>query len=458
MHFLILGAGIAGLTAGRELRRYGHQVTIVEKSSTVGGLARSYERDGYRFDLGGHRFHSHNPSVIRWLQELLGDDLLTVTRHSRILLNGRFIPYPLQFPQALAALPPHRALYALGSYLYAQYRHRHLPDDTFENWITKRFGPVMYNTFFRPYNQKVWGVNPKNIAAEWGAQRLTLPNLGQTIRQTIFPNATPKNNRPPTHFYYPRYGFGAIPQALATDIERHDGRIITRANAEKISFTPHEVAISFNTPDGPQTISADTLISTIPISALRQLLPQPNNPLPNLDLHYRGFISLNLILNQETVSPDLWTYFPDDDFIFGRTHEPKNWSPALVPDPQTTSLGLEIFANPDDHIWRQSNDQLAQTAIQQLTRLNWITPDAVQDHWAIRIPHAYPIYDLTYRQRLQAIKGYFDQWPRLHLLGRTGAFRYMDTDGVIESVFDFLAWQLPEAIRAINNDTNNGDL
>lgn len=436
--WLILGAGIAGLTAGRELARQGYRVTVVEQAAEVGGLARTVEMEGFRFDLGGHRFHSHNPSVVRWLQALLGDDLLTVPRVSHIYLNGRYVDYPLKLPGALSAFPPRQAAGMALDYLLARWTERGRQDRSFEDWVIRRFGRQMYRQFFQPYTEKVWGIPADQLSAEWAAQRIGLPSLWQAFRQALRPAAIP----PPTaisHFYYPRRGFGLIPQALAREFQALGGVLLTGVTPTALMPQPDGWRLALA--EGGGVCQAAQLISTIPLPALLALWPPETGSralAERMTLTYRGLVCVCLALNKSRVGEDSWTYFPDARLIFGRTHEPKNWSAAMTPDPDATSLCVEIFTDPQAAEWQRSDSDLQARVVQQLHALGWLTPADVRYAKVVRVRHAYPVYHVGYRAQLEAAQAFLGQWPRLHLLGRTGTFRYMNSDGVIEEVFDFL--------------------
>jgi protoporphyrinogen oxidase len=449
--FLILGGGIAGLTAAYELLKSGRQVTIIEKAAEVGGLARTFARDGFRFDLGGHRFHSNNPTVVSWLCELLGDDLLTVPRQSHIYLNGRFVNYPIQFPDAFTVFTLRQTALMLGSYLAAHLAGRRRPDSSFEDWVVRRFGRLMYRHFFQPYTEKVWGIPGSQLSAEWAAQRIGLPSLWQALRHTLWPpTVTPATAV--SHFYYPRAGFGAIPQALRRRILALGGVIHTATRPLSLEPGPVTFKLVAQAEDGRHTFFAPELIATIPLDQLLRLLPataERERLLARATLRYRGLICLFLALDRAQVSADSWTYFPDPAFIFGRTHEPKNWSAAMVPDTAVTSLAVEIFANPTDDIWSWPEDALAACVTPQFERLGWFNRRQVARVWSVRLPHAYPVYQVGYQERLAAVQAYLGRWPRLHLVGRTGSFRYLNSDGVIEDVFRFIAGRFPAAATAV---------
>ena len=315
-HILLLGGGIAGLATGLELVRRGRQVTIIEKGTRVGGLAQTVAKGNFRFDIGGHRFHSHKPEVVRWVQDLMGDDLLRVPRVSHIYLQGKFVDYPVRFPNALSIFSPPQAARIFASYGAAAVRHRlngRTPDRSFEDWVVHRFGRAMFDVFFGPYTEKVWGIPCSELSADWAAQRISLPSLTETVKRAVAPGAQP----PATiisHFWYPRRGFGMIPDRLAAEIERLGGRVLTGAGV--IALRP--------SPDGRwETISrrretthilqADRIISSLPLHLLLRALP-PETGAHQVErqhrLRYRDIVILFLALRTPRVSEDSWTYFP----------------------------------------------------------------------------------------------------------------------------------------------------
>lgn len=376
--------------------------------------------------------------MVQWLKNLLGDDLLHVPRLSHIYLEGRFVSYPLQFPGVLTTFPARYAA-ALGwSYLAARVKERGRADHSFEDWVIKRFGQAMYATFFQPYTQKVWGIPGHEISAEWAAQRIGLPSLWQAVKHALLPAAT----TPATaisHFYYPRTGFGLIPQTLRYQIEQQGGTILTQTSLAHLD--PAHDGFTAYLPGAAAPLHTRQVISTIPLEQLLALLPGGESVQAGTHLDYRGLICVFLALARPQITQDSWTYFPNGNALFGRTHEPKNWSAAMVPGPDVTSLAVEIFTGSHEAKWQWSDSQLVQTVVEQLVGLGWFRAEEVLHSWVVRVPHAYPVYRVGYEKQLAAVKTHLRQWPHLHLLGRTGSFRYLNSDGVIEDVFRFLAAQ-----------------
>ncbi|MCB0231236.1 MAG: FAD-dependent oxidoreductase, partial [Anaerolineae bacterium] len=347
-HIILLGGGVAGLATGLELARRGRQVTVIEKGPVAGGLAQTFEYETsagvFRFDIGGHRFHSHKPEIIGWVKDLMGADLLHVPRISRIYLSndgkagGKFVDYPLQFPGALSIFSPGQAARILSSYAAATVRNRldgSAPDVSFEDWVVRRFGRALYEVYFEPYTEKVWGISCQELSADWAAQRISLPSLSEAVKRAISPGAAP----PATiisHFWYPRLGFGMIPDRMKSEIERLGGQVILGAGVTNV--VPQEDGGFIVTVDdgvGQHQLNADRVISSIPMNFLLASLPADSGSravAENFKLRYRDIILIYLAIKASQVSSDSWTYFPGRSLLVGRTHEPRNWSPLMTPD------------------------------------------------------------------------------------------------------------------------------
>jgi protoporphyrinogen oxidase len=451
-HIIILGAGVAGLATGLELLRRGRRVTIVERGHEVGGLARTFvkrtQAGEFRFDIGGHRFHSHKPEIIGWVQQLMGADLLHVPRISRIYLSydnkatGKFVDYPLQFPGALSIFPPVQAARILSSYAAATVRNRvdgSQPDVSFEDWVVRRFGRELYQVYFEPYTEKVWGISCRELSADWAAQRISLPSLSEAVKRAISPGSAP----PATiisHFWYPRLGFGMIPDQMQCEIERLGGQILLGASLQAITpdaGSPSQAQgfqVTFANAAGSHRLHADRLISSIPLNFLLASLPPETGShavAERFTLRYRDIILIYLALRAPQVSTDSWTYFPGRKLLVGRTHEPRNWSTQMAPAGYT-SLAAEVFTSQGDPAWEHADAELVRRAAADLTGIGFMPPNTLVDSWVHRVKYAYPVYDIGYAERLAEVREFLTTWPTLHLVGRTGSFRYMNSDGVIE--------------------------
>jgi protoporphyrinogen oxidase len=457
--FVVLGGGVAGLTIAREIARAGRSVTVVERENTVGGLARTFRQEGFSFDLGGHRFHSNNPDVVGWLQQLMGADLLRVHRLSRIHLQGRFIDYPIRLAQATRAFGTVKALHGAASYLGAQVTNPRQEAVSFEDWVTRRFGRVLYEIYFKPYTEKVWGRRCDELSADWAARRISVPNLMETVLTALVPPRSPL----PTaarQFYYPRLGYGTISDRLADGVAGMRQDILTSTSLVKLQFSDDGVAVDIVDGSGAtRTLRCAQVISTVPFDALLGALshePGVTQVAAESRLTYRGLVLVFLGLSRPQISPDHWTYFPSADLLFGRSHEPKNWSPAMVPGSAVSSLALEVFSSPGEPAWESADQALVDRSVGELEEIGWLRGGDVVNSWVLRVPYAYPVHTIGYAENVQTVRDALARWPRLSLLGRTGSFSYMNVDGVVEECFRLaarLGLGRPGDVRPLTADT-----
>jgi protoporphyrinogen oxidase len=435
---VVLGAGLAGLSAGYALSGAGRSVRVLEAADAVGGLARTVVRGEYRFDLGGHRFLSANRQVDGWVRELLGADLLTVPRSSRILSRGCSFEYPLRPLNALRGLGMAGTLRALAGYAAARAPGR--ADDaaivSLQDWVIAHYGRPLYERFFRDYSEKVWGIPCERIAKEWIAQRIQGLSLGSAMRQALLGRS---RARPPTladTFLYPTLGIGAIAQRLEARIRQNGAEVVTGARVVAIRHAGARLTGLTVQRAGLLTqIRADAFISTVALPQLVQLL-HPAPPAEVLEsashLRYRDLVIVAIMVDRPRVTGLTWLYLPDKDIPFGRVHEPTNWSARMAP-PGRTLLVAEHFCFRGDAIWSSSDEALAATSVSHLERLGLLSRREVVDNAVLRIPAAYPLFELGYRERCETLVDYLRGFENLHIAGRTGMFRYYNMDAAIES-------------------------
>lgn len=445
--FVVLGGGVAGLTFALAMARRGRQVVVLESEQQVGGLSRTVVWGDYRFDLGGHRFHSLNPQLTGWVHQLMDGGLLEVPRVSHIWLDERYVEYPLKLPNALTAFGLPKAMRVFASYLRRWLVRQHNGSDvSFEDWVVRRYGQALYDIYFRPYTSKVWGLDCSELSAEWASDRIKLPSLRAAVQESLFRRET----SPATlvsRFLYPQGGIGMLPQRMA-EKALSTGRAAIHLNSHAWAMTPGEGVqdwkVQYHQNGESHTIGGDWVISTIPLGMLVGMLPATHGSFASLDqrLAYRGVICILLAVEGGRLSSDTWTYFPDETLVFGRAHEPANWDPQMVPA-HRTSLCLEVFATPGDETWQRSDSDLIEQVVADLGRVMALPPQRVLDGKVVRVPYAYPIYRVGYSDELQRVRKYLARWPNLHLLGRTGSFRYLNLDAVIESAL-CLADTFPE--------------
>lgn len=424
---VILGAGPAGLTAAYELSAHDVPCIVLEQDSVVGGLARTVEHNGYRFDIGGHRFYTKVPLVDKIWREILGDDLLTRQRLSRIYYKSRFFRYPLEPFDALRGLGLLESVRCALSFVRAAL-FPDLPENDFATWVSNRFGRRLFEIFFKSYTEKVWGIDCREIGAEWAAQRIQELSVGSLVLDALFPSRGKNIKTLIREFQYPRLGPGMLWSHMKSIVEKRGVEVVLNSAVESIEWEQGRV---ISVTAGEKRYEGTDFISSIPI---RQLVEGLNPSAPfhvraaAANLKYRDFITVALIVRGENLFPDNWIYIHDPSVIAGRIQNYNNWSPDLTPDRGMTCLGLEYFCNQNDHLWERSDEDLIRLAEKELVQLGLVRePDIVQGA-VVRMPKAYPVYDHGYQHALQTIRSFLSGMPNLQLVGRNGMHRYNNQD------------------------------
>jgi len=437
---LVMGAGPGGLAAGHKLAENGVRVSVVEAAPYVGGLSRTIQQDGFRFDLGGHRWFTKNEDLNDWFRALMKDELILVPRISRIYFNGRFFLYPVKISNVLKNAGIFQCIAAVFSYGMAQLRYGVFkkPVVTMQEAFEMQFGHVLYEMFFRRYSEKVWGRPCSDMSADWVSQRTKGVSIVSAVREALL---KPKEKLVSLidEFMYPRWGYMRISERMAEDIETWGGAVHLQERVVKISHAGGRItSVTTRNAAGRETAhTADAVVSSIPLTLLAQIMdpPAPAAVVESArSLRFRDIITVNLMLERKQVTNDTWLYIHDESIPFGRLHEPKNWSPDMVPDAGKTSLVLEFFCTEGDAIWSKSDEELCQIAVDVLSeRLKFFAKSEVIGAFAIRAKQAYPIYTLGYAEPLAAIKEYVRSFENLEIIGRGGTFRYNNADHSIET-------------------------
>jgi protoporphyrinogen oxidase len=428
---VVIGGGPAGLTAAYELVKRGVRPIVFEQDRLVGGIARTEEYKGYRYDIGGHRFYTKVGEVEQFWHEVLGDKFLKRPRMSRIYYRGQFYKYPLALVNTLINLGPVESFLILVSYLRARFRSRD-GEETFEDWVTNRFGKRLFNTFFKTYTEKVWGIPCSTIRAEWAAQRIK----GLSLRVAVV-NALFKVNNTKTlieEFDYPALGPGQMWEHCQAAIEQMGGAVRLQTSIERLRHKNGRVThVTARNCTESYEVGGEHVVSSMPINELIFKLDPPP-PAEVLDaahgLKHRAFLQVGLIINQPEAFPDNWIYIHSPEVHVGRIQNFKNWSPQMVPDHTKTSLGMEYFCDedPNDAIWGKSDAELIELAKREIEQLGLAKAADVVDGVVIRQPKAYPVYDDTYRKHLDVIQRYLQTFENLQTIGRNGMHRYNNQD------------------------------
>jgi protoporphyrinogen oxidase len=425
---LVLGGGPAGLTAGYLLGKDGHHAIVLEAEDQVGGLAKTVERDGYRFDLGGHRFFTKSQEVNDLWHEVMGDEFLLRPRMSRIYWNNRYLDYPLRGPDVIKKLGPIELARCMTSYARAAAK-RNKVDNSLEDWVTNRFGRRLFELFFKTYNEKVWGAPASEIRAEWAAQRIKGLSFFSAARAAFFGNKGNKVKSLIAEFNYPRFGPGQMWERMADAIVEQGGEVRLEAPVERIELVGSRVV---EVEAGGELYELpDNVISSLPLREVVEMV-HPHAPREVQDaargLNYRDFLTVALVVDGEDLFPDNWIYIHEPKVRVGRIQNYRSWSPWMVPDPSKACVGLEYFCFAGDELWTMADDDLVALAADELEQLGLVERSKVERGYVTRVPKAYPIYDSNYAGRVETIRKWLDGIENLTQVGRNGLHRYNNSD------------------------------
>jgi protoporphyrinogen oxidase len=435
--YIVLGGGLAGLSAGYTLSRAGHKTVLFEAYKEVGGLSRTIVDNGFRYDLGGHRFFTHKKDIEALVRELMGDELITVGRKSQIFMNGKFFDYPLKPLNSLLGLGPITILKAALDYTWqrmiAPFSKKELV--SLEDWVVRHFGRTMFNLYFKEYSEKVWGIPCDKISRSWVEKRIQGLSFAVAVKNALF-KITGKNV--PTlidDFLYPQLGIGRISDRLAEEININNS-VYTSSAAVRVEHENSRIkSVTVQNGNDTSIVKGEHFLSTVPLTALIEMMDPPA-PAPVREaaaaLSYRDLLLVTVTVDKESVTNQSWVYIPQLSIPFGRIHEPKIWSSKMAP-PGKTLVVVEYFCFKNDDVWLTSDAELGANTVRGLAELGFLEEDEVLDTGVMRIEKAYPLFDVGYDARCDVIYDYLKDFSNLSLAGRAGMFQYLNMDHAIES-------------------------
>jgi len=435
----IIGAGPAGLTAGYLLAKAGQRVAIIEQDPTyVGGISRTVEHDGFRFDIGGHRFFSKSQAVVDLWNELLPDGFIQRPRMSRIYYEGKFYSYPLRAFEALRNLGLWRSGLCMLSYGWSKlFPIREVK--SFEDWTSNQFGKRLYSIFFKTYTEKVWGMPCNEMSADWAAQRIKGLSLWGAVidglKRSLGLNKRPNDGQAVKTlletFRYPRLGPGMMWEAARDRIVERGGIVLMGHGLKQLASDGRGGwRMTATGPEGEVAITAGHAISSVPMRELAaRLYPLPVSTIEASRLKYRDFLTVALMIKSDDLFPDNWIYIHDSKVQVGRVQNFRSWSPEMVPHQDVACVGLEYFCFAGDGLWSMADADLVALATREMGILGLVSPDKVIGGTVVRQEKAYPVYDEDYAANVAAMRAELEaEHPSLHLVGRNGMHRYNNQD------------------------------
>lgn len=438
MKVAILGGGPAGLSAGKVLSDNKIKNAVFEMDEVVGGISRTIEHHGFRFDLGGHRFFTKKREIDIFVENLLPSELVEVSRSSKIYFKKRYFDYPLKPLNAIFGMGILITFQILLAYGLERLKLKKAEPVSLEDWVVREFGRKMFELYFKSYTEKVWGIECSRIAAEWVAQRIKGVSLLTAMKNALWKNQKKDPDSLMANFKYPKLGIAMIAEKLAEQIKKENnvflGSKIVSVNCQNGIIN----SLEYVTKNGDRNIfEADNFLSSIPITELINIMsPEPPQEIVEASrkLHYRDLLVVALMFDKERITRENWIYIPEPVISFGRIHEPKNWSPEMAPADKSC-LVFEYFCNEGDNIWTMENKKLIDLTIEDFIKID-IAPGVshlVIDAKVVRVKKAYPMYEIGYREPLSKIRDYLNNYQNLILIGRNGNYKYNNLDHSIET-------------------------
>jgi len=434
MHVVVLGAGLAGLSTAYELCKAGHRVTVIESESWLGGMARSWKRGEYWLDHGPHRFHSRDEDLIKHLYEVLDNEVVIRDRMSRIYMQGKFFHYPLKAQNVVQNMPKGLLVRAIWDYVWIRLYQvfRPIPDDNFENWVTKRFGRTLYKMFFGTYTQKAWKMPCSQISADWASQRISQANLWDTIKKTLNPPKGGEVRSLVSEFWYPATGgIGQIGRKYGEKIRAMGGDVHTESPLKRIDVVDGLARrVAWETGGVEHSVECDEVVNTIPLPRALEAFDPPigvdiQGAIANLD--YSCMVFVYLQVDRPSISPDHWVYLPEEHLTIHRISEFKNFSDDAAPGDKTV-VCCEMTCREGDPIWNLSFEEAAKIAERDLVTVGLLEPGVAKPLDWHKMKYAYPIYDLDYKEHLNVLKKAAKDVRNFHTTGRQGLYRYNNMD------------------------------
>ncbi len=454
---VVIGAGLAGLAAAEGALRAGRQVVVLEKEPQVGGMCASIRRDGFVFDLGGHRLIPRRAKVREYVCGLFPEqDLAQRSPRSRIYLKRRsfyYPPRPLDFLRHFGLKTASVCVWqGLGACL--EQRMRPQPEDSLLEWFFHRFGRRLTTAYFAPYSRKLWGASLSQIAVDGAPPHLAGEDMATLLRDFLHLSASKEEKIPIGHFLYPAGGIGRIAEEMAGRVEGKGGVVLLGRAAGRVLCQPGGgLVVETRDAAGQKEIfGAKKIVVTAPLSDLIHMLhPQPHHDVlaAAASLRFRGMRFFNVMMEGPAALPAIGLTVPEEKYVFFRVQEMSRWSEENVPASKTACV-FEIPCQKDDALWTMSDEDLLERVLSDMKQMKMDIRDRVLQAFSVFAERSYPFHALDRRDHVSMIYDYLVTREDLVLAGGPGLFRNLSMDRAIETGFEAAeALEYPAKIRSL---------
>ncbi len=425
----VIGAGPAGATAAYVLAKKGAKVDLYEASPFVGGMARSIELWGQTVDIGPHRFFSSDPRVNKLWLEVIGKDYEMVDRLTRIFFRNKFYYYPIKAGDALKNLGIVEAFLCVASYAWQRIKPgSNKLGDTFESWVTARFGKRLYRHFFKTYTEKLWGIPATELDSEFATQRIKKLSLWEAIKSAIFGGGGKKHKTLVDQFAYPNQGTGEVYNRMRDYVEKNGGKVYLKTPVQELVTSGKTVkGVKL---DSGKVREYDEVVSSMPLTILVSRLKNvPKNvEKANKSLKFRNTLIVYLQVKARNIFPDNWIYVHSDELRTGRITNFRNWVPSINRGKKEAILAMEYWCFDEDDFWHWGDKKYIELAKEEIVKTGLIKPNQILDGKVVRVPKCYPVYRQGYKKQLKVVEKFLRQYKKLQIIGRYGAFKYNNQD------------------------------
>lgn len=429
MRVVIIGAGVTGLALAWKLSR-DHDVVILEKSNRIGGVATTFRRGDFTLDTGPHKIYTLLPGILDEVKSLLGTEATTIPKASGVIIAGKRLDYPIRFSDLLLKLNPLISIklgVGFGIAVLLSLFRREAPV-SYAQYFRKNFGVPAYNLVFRQLAEKSWG-DPEKITADFAMRRVPYNGVLQMLKTMLFKD----KKLSAENFYYPRKGFVELSQIMLDRALSNKGSIILNAEVKKLDTEGNKVSsVTFSHEGRLKKIAADYVVSTAPISALPSMFSAPPETMVAAsELKYRSLLLVYVLVKKEKLTNDVWTFVPDKNFIFQRLSEQKNFNSEMGPK-DSTVITSEVMCTANDALWNATDEELYEKVIADLIKAGFVSQGEASGFYVLRMKNIYPVYEIGYRERVDRILSFTDQFDNFMTLGRLGLFNYNNVDHCID--------------------------